>query len=81
MTPDADKAAREVLARVDTIEPSQFADFAAEALPRLEAPFTGFYRAYEGYRVAYAAWQRGEAAPVAMASVDTAPQQLGALVP
>ena len=74
-------AAREVLARAETVVPAQFADFAAEALPLVEAPFTDFYRSYEAYRVAYAAWQRGDAAPVAMASATTAPQQLGALVP
>ena len=74
-------AAREVLARAETVTQAQFPDFAAEALPRLEAPFTDFYRAYETYRVAYAAWQRGDAAPVAMASADTMPRQLGALVP
>ncbi|WP_206366388.1 hypothetical protein [Sphingomonas gei] len=74
-------AAREVLARADTVEPIQFADFAAEALPRLEAPFTDFYRNYETYRVAYAAWQRGDAAPAEMASADIAPRQLSALVP
>jgi hypothetical protein len=73
--------AREVLARAETVEPSQFADFAGEALPRLEAPFTDFYRSYETYRVAYAAWQRGDTAPVTMAAADTAPQQLSALVP
>lgn len=74
-------AAREVLARAETVTQAQFADFAAEALPRLEAPFTDFYRAYETYRVTFAAWQRGDAAPVAMASADTASRQLGALVP
>ncbi len=73
-------AAREVLARAGTVSPAQFADFAAEALPRLEAPFTDFYRAFESYRVEYAAWQRGDAAPVAIASA-AAPQQLTALVP
>jgi hypothetical protein len=74
-------AAREVLAVVDTVTPEQFADFAAEALPRLEAPFTAFYREYDAYRVAYAAWQNGgSAAPVTVASVQV-PQGLSALVP
>ncbi len=74
-------AAREVLARAETVAPVEFADFAAEALPRLEAPFTDFYRQYDAYRVAYASWQRGDAAPVEMASAETAPRQLGSLVP
>jgi hypothetical protein len=74
-------AAREVLDRAESVAPVQFADFAAEALPRLEAPFTDFYRTYETYRVAYAAWQRGDAAPVEMASANVAPRQLSALVP
>jgi hypothetical protein len=74
-------AARETLAIAGTIAPEQFADFAAEALPRLEAPFTAFYRDYEAYQVAYSAWQRGETAPVTMASAATSSQTLGALVP
>ncbi|MDT8760007.1 hypothetical protein MZO42_14995 [Sphingomonas psychrotolerans] len=74
-------AAREVLARAETVEPAQFADFAAEALPRLEAPFTDFYRAYDAYKVEFAAWQRGDMAPVAMAASEVPAPQLGALVP
>jgi hypothetical protein len=73
--------AREVLARAETVAPTQFADFAAEALPRLEAPFTDFYRKYETYRVAYAAWQRGDRTPVVMASTSTAPRMPSMLVP
>lgn len=72
--------AREMLARAETVEPAGFADFAVEALPQLEAPFTDFYRAYETWRVDYGAWQRGDIAPVAMAAIEV-PQQLGALVP
>lgn len=74
-------AAREVLDRAATVTPAQYADFAAEALPRLEAPFTDFYRAYETYRVEYAAWQRGDHAPVQVASAAPASQELRALVP
>ncbi|AQR75022.1 hypothetical protein [Sphingomonas sp. LM7] len=73
-------AAREVLARAETVETQQFADFASEALPRLEAPFTAFYREYEAYRVAHAAWRQGGRAPVEMAS-NPAPAGLRTLVP
>jgi hypothetical protein len=74
-------AAREVLARVETVTPDQFADFAAEALPRLEAPFTDFYRQYDAYRVAYAEWRTGGRPAVAMASMDARPSGPGALFP
>ncbi|MDV3458130.1 hypothetical protein RZN05_14125 [Sphingomonas sp. HF-S4] len=75
------QSAREVLARAATVNAIQFADFAAESLPLLEAPFTDFYRAYETYRVEYAAWQRGDRAPVQVASAAPASQELRALVP
>jgi hypothetical protein len=70
--------AREILAELDQVQPAQYALYAAEALPRLEAPFTDFYRAYDAYRVDYAAWQaRGPAAPVtavaALAPASPAP--------
>jgi hypothetical protein len=73
-------SALEVLHRAATVTPVQFADFAAEALPRLEAPFTDFYRAYDDYRVAFAAWQRGDAR-VQVASASPAPRALTTLVP
>ncbi|MEI9927704.1 MAG: hypothetical protein WDN44_08350 [Sphingomonas sp.] len=49
-------AAQGVLAEIDRVPPAELADFAAEALPRLEAPFTDFYRDYDRYRLALAAW-------------------------
>lgn len=74
-------AAREVLARIDSVTPAQFADFAAEALPRLEAPFTAFYREYEAWRTAHAAWRQGARPAVTMASAAPASPSFGALVP
>jgi hypothetical protein len=74
-------AAQDVLARLDVLAPEGFAEFAAEALPQLEAPFTAFYREYDAYRVAYAAWRNGGTAPVAMAAASPASQGFGALVP
>jgi hypothetical protein len=49
--------ARAVLAEAATVDPEHFLTFAADALPRLEAPFTDFYRAYDAYRVALADWR------------------------
>jgi hypothetical protein len=42
--------ARDVLARADAVTPRRFGRFARQALPRLEAPFTAYYRKYEAYR-------------------------------
>jgi len=66
--------ARDVLAEAQTVRPADFAVFAAAALPRLEAPFTDFYRDYDAYRTAYAAWRSGAGAPaMAMAVVPGGP--------
>lgn len=51
------EAARGVLLEAQTIPPGKLADFAAGALPRLEAPFTDFYVRYEAYRLAMTAWR------------------------
>lgn len=51
------EAARGVLLEAQTIAPGKLADFAAGALPRLEAPFTDFYVRYEAYRLAMTAWR------------------------
>ncbi|MBB5711273.1 hypothetical protein [Sphingomonas xinjiangensis] len=58
----------EVLREALTVQPAAFETFALAALPRLEAPFTGFYRAYDAYRTALAGWRGGTAA-VTMAAV------------
>ncbi|MBC9034710.1 hypothetical protein IAG41_20160 [Sphingomonas sp. JC676] len=66
--------ARAVLAEAQTVRPGDFAAFASAALPRLEAPFTDFYRDYDAYRTAYAEWRSGAASSVmAMASVPDSP--------
>jgi len=58
--------AHAVLAESATVDPEDFLAFAADALPRLEAPFTDFYRAYDAYRAALADWRmRGPAPQVA----------------
>jgi hypothetical protein len=60
--------AHAVLAESGAVDPAHFLEFAADALPRLEAPFTDFYRAYDAYRAALAEWRNGTSpAPVAMA--------------
>lgn len=51
------EAARGVLLEAQTVAPGKLADFAAGALPRLEAPFTDFYIRYEAYRLAMTAWR------------------------
>ncbi|MEP9358820.1 hypothetical protein [Sphingomonas sp. KR3-1] len=51
------RVARAVLAEAAQVSPDRFAAFAMEALPRLEAPFTDFYRDYDAWRVADRAWQ------------------------
>lgn len=55
------RVARDVLAEAGRVAPEQFAAFAADALPRLEAPFTDFYRDYDAWRAADLAW-RGQLA-------------------
>jgi len=62
--------ARNVLAEAATVDSTQFLVFAADALPRLEAPFTDFYRAYDSYRGALADWRGGgSTVPVVVAGV------------
>lgn len=51
------RVARDVLAEAGRVSPERFAAFAADALPRLEAPFTDFYRDYDAWRIADRAWQ------------------------
>jgi hypothetical protein len=50
-------AAGAVIAEAGSTSPAEFPTFAARALPRLEAPFTDVYRAYDGYRRDLAQWQ------------------------
>lgn len=56
-------AAADVLSRSATVTPATMNAFAATALPQLDAPFTAFYRAYDGYRVQLANW-RADRAPL-----------------
>jgi len=51
------RVARDVLAEAGRVRADQFAAFAVDALPRLEAPFTDFYRNYDAWRIADRAWQ------------------------
>lgn len=56
-------------------ETADFRQYAAAALPRLEAPFLDFYRRYDDYRRDLAAWTAGNgriAKPVATASAQPA---------
>ncbi|RYY24467.1 MAG: hypothetical protein EOP62_16570 [Sphingomonadales bacterium] len=55
--------ARALLAEAVVTPPSDLAAFAQAALPKLDAPFTAFYSAYESYRADLALWRAGEAPP------------------
>jgi transposase len=57
----------QIIAEGGTVAPADFTAFAAAALPRLEAPFTDAYRAFDGYRRELAAWQALYGTPVATA--------------
>ncbi|MES2443638.1 MAG: hypothetical protein V4574_12475 [Pseudomonadota bacterium] len=73
-------AARDILAQGEGLSPIEFPDFAAWALPRLDAPFTDFYRAFEAWQAADAAWRRqGSGAPVEVAAAIPPPS--GMIVP
>jgi hypothetical protein len=56
-----------IIAEGGAVAPADFTAFAAAALPRLEAPFTDAYRAFDGYRRELAAWQARYGVPVATA--------------
>jgi hypothetical protein len=60
--------AKSVLAEVATVEPGALAPYAADALARLEAPFTAFFASFDAYRGALSRWQARHAAPVFVAA-------------
>ncbi len=61
--------ATEIAAEAAAVPAQQFQSYADAALVRLEAPFLAFYRDYDRYRVALAAW---DASAPASAGVDPA---------
>ncbi|CAN5526495.1 hypothetical protein BH09PSE4_BH09PSE4_00730 [soil metagenome] len=65
--------AEQVLDEAQDVPAESFADFAAAALVRLEAPFTAFYRQYDSYRVALANWQGGSSSMGQVAVAVSAP--------
>jgi hypothetical protein len=64
------EVAAEVIAEGAAVSPADFTTFAAAALPRLEAPFTDAYRAFDGYRRELAAWQAQYGTGVALADAS-----------
>ena len=50
------RIAQTVVVEANATSPADFKSFAARALPRLETPFTDFYRRYDDYRRDLAAW-------------------------
>ena len=55
--------AEAVLSEAAALPADAFPQFAAQALPRLDRPFTEFYAAYDRYRSDLAAWQAGSQQP------------------
>lgn len=53
-----------------TIEPNTLETYAASALPRIEAVFEDFFRAYEQYRVDLAAWDSQYGPPTVTTTVQ-----------
>ncbi|WP_380875030.1 hypothetical protein ACFB49_02890 [Sphingomonas sp. DBB INV C78] len=73
--------ARDIATQARAVPAAEFASFSVSALDRLGQPFEDFYRAYDGYRVQLAAWERGEL-PASLAPVSrAAPMALAASVP
>jgi hypothetical protein len=60
--------AHDIAMQAEGLSPIEFADFAAWALPKLDAPFTDFYRQYEAWR------DRRDGQSVAVAATTPAPQ-------
>jgi hypothetical protein len=60
--------ARDILSQAEGLSPIEFADFAAWALPKLDAPFTDFYRQYEAWR------DQRDGQAVAVAATTSPPQ-------
>lgn len=61
-------SAKAVLAEVATVAPAAFGDYAAAALPRLEAPFVLFFANWDAYRDSLSAWQARRTAPSPVAA-------------
>jgi hypothetical protein len=55
--------AEAVLTEAAALPADAFPQFAAQALPRLDRPFTEFYAAYDRYRSDLAVWQAGSQQP------------------
>jgi len=70
----------QIIAEGGAVAPADFIAFAAAALPRLEAPFTDVYRAFDGYRRDLAAWQAryGASATTGLSARDQ-PAVIGAV--
>lgn len=71
--------AEAVLRESAGVEPSDFAAFAASALPRLEAPFLTFFAAYDEYRASLAEW-KGRHTAVVIATASATPAAPAAFV-
>lgn len=66
-------AAAAVADQVKAVPPASLPTFAAAVLPRLEQPFTNFYRAYDAYRVELAQWEAQYGGGAVMAAAGTIP--------
>ncbi|SNS36997.1 Sporulation related domain-containing protein [Sphingomonas laterariae] len=73
--------ARQVATEARAAPAAGFADFAVAALPRLSAPFDQFYRAYAGYQVELAAWEKGPRTVATPAATSAAPLAFASAAP
>ncbi|MBX3594968.1 hypothetical protein [Sphingomonas sp.] len=60
-----------LLREAASLPAGQFAAFAPTAIAAIDRPFTAFYARYDDWRIAVAAWRRGESGPPQLA-YDTA---------
>lgn len=65
--------AHDILREAATVEPSNFAAFAATALPRLEAPFVAAFAAADAYRAQVATWRDRHAPRIVIATSAVVP--------
>lgn len=74
------RVAHAVLAEVATIEPGALADFAPQALARMELPFITAFADADLYHAQVASWTARHAPPVMLAVAAAVPVQMASLI-